>query len=222
VLKKIEAIGSRLDALAKEPRNDGRVMEILRKLEQRIADSETTVTKMASEKKPANGETELADLRAALQVVTLRYSEIGDLKKNHLILSNKLETLQHDFDVAKNGGNKAILDKVREMDIEVPALRAEVRQILTRIEALDAEPQADPNAMNSMQEEIEGMMKAVSDLGTEVALMRSELSHVEESIAPPSILEEPVPTTPMENDVRAIRQDMKEIRSLIHSLANRP
>jgi DNA repair exonuclease SbcCD ATPase subunit len=220
-LKKLETIESRIEALSKEARNDSRFMDSVRRLDQRVADTETLVAKVASEPKPANGAADIAELRSALQMVTLRYSEIGDLKKNHLVLLNKLETLQHEFDAAKNGGNKAISDKVREMEIEVPALRAELRQVLKHLEALDAAPQSTGDAVVSIKGEMDGVMKAVSDLGSEVALLRAELSQVEDNIAPPPMEPEPLEAGPLENDVRAIRQDMKEIRSFIYSLTQK-
>jgi archaellum component FlaC len=219
--KKLETVESRCEALSKEARNDARFIESVRRLEQRVADSETMVAKVASEPKPVNSAADIAELRTALQVVTVRYSEIGDLKKNHLVLLNKLEILQQQFDAAKNGGNKAISDKVREMEMEIPALRAELRQVLKHLEALDAAPQCAGDAVDSMKEELDGVMKAVSDLGSEVALLRAELSQVEDNLAPPPMEAEPAETVPLENDVRAIRQDMKEIRSFIYSLAQK-
>ena len=133
---------------------------------------------------------------------------------------NRLETLQHEFDALKNGGNKAISDKVRDLELEVPALRAELRQVLKNLEALDAAPKSDGDAAASIKEEMDGVIKAVSDLGSEVALMRAELSQVEDNIAPPPMEPEPLEPT-LENDVRAIRQDMKEIRSFMYALAQR-
>jgi chromosome segregation ATPase len=218
VLKKIDQIESRLDALAREPKNDPKLMDVLGKLEQRVADSEAIAARAAAESKTSGSATDLAEMRAALQAVSLRYSEIADLKKNHLVLLNKLETLQREFEAAKNNGNKVVVDKIREMEIEVPALRAEVRQMLKHLEALDAAAQSSADEVTPMNEEIDAIMKAVTDLGAEVALLRAELSQVEEHLAPPPIEAEPDPVAPLEADVRAIRNDMKEILSFIYSL----
>jgi chromosome segregation ATPase len=222
LLKRVEQIEGKLEILSRESRADARIMEFLRILEQRTSASEAVIAKLAAEPKPVDGGSDVAELRAALQAVTLRYSEIGDLKKNNLVLLNRLETLQHDFDSAKNNGNRALHDKIREMEIEVPALRAEVRQILKHMETLDAAPQSGGEAaVNAIKEEMDGVIKAVSDLGSELALLRVELSQVEENILPPPMQTEPVPAAPLEEDVRAIRKDMKEIRSFIYGLANK-
>ena len=81
---------------------------------------------------------EFADLKTAVQNVTVRYSEIGDLKKNALILENQFESLKLAVDAQRkdpaNGGSA----KMNELQTEVLALRAEVRQSYKRISALES------------------------------------------------------------------------------------
>ena len=77
---------------------------------------------------------ELGRLRGALEGVTLRYSEIGELKKNHLQLSSSLESIHRDLAAVKEGVAKGYLQRVEDVEKEVGALRAEVRQVITKLE----------------------------------------------------------------------------------------
>ena len=82
---------------------------------------------------------DLAELRQAVQSATVRYSEIGDLKKNHLVLQNEIETLRRDQENSRNQPSNGTATRLSQIESEVAALRAELRQALKRLESTEAE-----------------------------------------------------------------------------------
>jgi chromosome segregation ATPase len=113
--------------------------------------------------RPEVDKTQLDELRASLQNVTGRYAEIGELKKNHLVLRDMIESLQQTTEGFRNesfAGNSA---KIGELEKEVLALRAEVRRAYQRVENLEAtglqvkRPSSGPDPLkeiSSLREEL--------------------------------------------------------------------
>ena len=81
---------------------------------------------------------ELEDLRASLQNVSIRYSEIGELKKNHLVVLNSLESVRMTLDAFKRQIADGFPRTLSELGKEVAALRAEYRQMWSQFHSLDA------------------------------------------------------------------------------------
>ncbi len=91
----------------------------------------------AEASRPAEGS--LQELRQAVQNVTVRYSEIGELKKNHLVLQNEIETLRRDQAALLREPANGTAARVTQLESEVAALRAELRQTLKRLEAMQGD-----------------------------------------------------------------------------------
>jgi len=157
--KRIERLESRILSLSEElaAKADFHYLELLPKLDERLEEVEHRIENLAEANSATLGNdttSQLAaalnafeELKTALQNVTLRYSEIGELKKNHLVLRDMVESLQHaseSFRKAPANGNNA---KITELEKEVSALKAEVRKAYERVELLEshlAEPASHP------------------------------------------------------------------------------
>lgn len=124
LLTRLEQIDARIEGLTKEPgsKTDPRIIESLRKLVQRVTELDSEVANLAidrgtqAENAPVGLEKaskDIDELRASLQNVTLRYSEIGELKKNHLILLNRVESLEHQLDRARMTQEQAVSKRIR-------------------------------------------------------------------------------------------------------------
>jgi chromosome segregation ATPase len=147
--KDLEQVEARLETLPREfaPGSEATVTEGLRRLEERMTQSESDIAALAelnrsqAEDSPEGMDKlsrDVDELRGSLQNVTVRYSEIGELKKNHLILLNKVESFQLQLEQAAKTQERAVSNRVPELETEVLALRAEVRQTLKKLEALEA------------------------------------------------------------------------------------
>ena len=114
---------------------------------------------------------EIEALRSSLQNVTVRYSEIGELKKNHLIVQNSLESTQRDLVELTNRPSGDDSRRTEELEAEVVALRAEVRQAVARLET----PESGP--IGQIQKELEGLKsasKVANQHGAEIANLRRD------------------------------------------------
>ena len=174
LLSRLEQIETRLAILPKEfaPKTDPRIIESLRKLVQRITELDSEVAKLTIDgrtqtEKPSleleKASRDIDELRLSLQNVTMRYSEIGEFKKNHLILLNKVESFQQQLDHAKKTQEQAVSKRIPEIETEVHALRAEVRQTLKGMEALEALSPAPSRELGAITEEMAGFKKMQLD-----------------------------------------------------------
>ncbi len=140
--KNLERIESRLLTHAEKLSavTDTGFLELIPTLEGRLTALESRIAGLADGMATAHPEVDKAqldDLRASLQNVTVRYAEIGGLKKNHLVLRDMIESLQQTTEGFRNeavAGNSA---KIAELEKEVLALRAEVRRAYQRVENLE-------------------------------------------------------------------------------------
>jgi chromosome segregation ATPase len=158
LLDKIDRLDTTIEKLQQEPpapKPDPRLMEAILKLEARITemDGRISVRDTAANGTVDNALREFSELKTAVQSATVRYSEIGDLKKNALILQNALESLKLAFDTHKkeplNGGTA----KINELQTEVLALRAEVRQSFKQMAALES-PGATAADLRALSEDV--------------------------------------------------------------------
>jgi chromosome segregation ATPase len=169
--------------------SDPRILEAMKKLDKRQADLEGKLTDLF----PAgNGEEESAsaarigpvlraidELRESLQNVTVRYSEIGELKKNHLVLLSRLESLEQDFNATGQEAFKNLSGKLAELDKEVSALRAEVRQAIARTEMLQAPHAPQALEVEPLKEQLAELHKVRTD---ESEKLRSALGALESKL----------------------------------------
>jgi chromosome segregation ATPase len=123
----------------------------------------------------------LEDLKTALQNVTVRYSEIGELKKNHLVLQNMIEALHQSMESLGKESTKAAAGKIAEVENEVLALKAELRKAYERMESLEAQGlQASESSEAAAHSEISSLREEVAALGRlrteEQEQMQSELT----------------------------------------------
>lgn len=171
---KLGHVEARLEILPKElaPKTDLRFFEALRALEQHITELESEIAKDAEDRRakaenPPSGAEKISknldELRVSLQNVTMRYSEIGELKKNHLILLNKVESFQHQLDQARKAQEQGVSTGIPELETEVHALRAEVRQTLKRLERLEEASPVTALDIGAMKAELAGFKKLHSE-----------------------------------------------------------
>lgn len=218
-LVRLEQIDARLEALPKElaPKTDPRIIESLRKLVQRVTELDSEVANLTidrstqAENAPLGLEKaskDIDELRTSLQNVTMRYSEIGELKKNHLILLNKVESLEHRLDRAKMTQEQAVSNRIPDIETEVHALSAEVRQTFQRMEALEALSPAPSRDIGAITEEMARFKKMHSDQIEEV---RAALElKLKKELAPLSkILEQ---LTHIEQKQQSLEKSLDEIR----------
>ena len=132
----------------KSHEQDGFPIETLSRLDKRIDELENRLDRL-SEANGANlsemDRTRLdsalkayEELKASLQNVTLRYTEIGELKKNHLVLHDMVESLQRVTESFKKDPSNGTAAKMAELENEVSALKAELRKNYERIERLES------------------------------------------------------------------------------------
>lgn len=123
---------------------------------------------------------ELDGLRAALQNVTVRYSEIGELKKNYLSFANTLESLHREVAAGKEGGYAESLKKTAELEREVAALRAETRQMLQQAESSGGPSLAAAGEIQELKERVQGLVQDRSH-------QDKRLGEIENQIGAPTI-----------------------------------
>ena len=127
---------------------DVRIDEIPRALQERLAELERRLSGIRQEwvasgyaellPKLARGLSELEDFRNSLQNVSVRYSEIGELKKNHLVVVNSLESVRMTLEALKRQIADGFPRTLLELGKEVAALRAEYRQVWQELHPSDA------------------------------------------------------------------------------------
>jgi chromosome segregation ATPase len=174
---------------SREPEADAHFQTVLRGLEQRMAALERpepgdSDTEARQAKDALNREQilkEFDELRLSLQNVTVKYSEIGELKKNHLVLMSRIESMQQEMDSSKKESAGTLSTKIPELETEVHALRAEVRQAISRLETLESSPLLSMQTMQSLTQEIGSLkeMQANEPQRTQAAAARFEASITE-------------------------------------------
>ena len=139
-------------------------VDLLHSLDARLRNAECRLAGIVDEggANPSNGGQaqliaafqELGQLKTTLQNVTVRYSEIGELKKNHLVLQNLIESLQQSVESSRAAAHEGSTGKIPELEKEVLALRAENRKTLERMELLESQalPTTMPCEIASLQE----------------------------------------------------------------------
>jgi chromosome segregation ATPase len=165
-LKRLDQVEKKAEkkqnANSRDPEGDDHFQNLLRGLEQRMAALEKPEPRGADSAEQQSGGmldqekilNEFDEIRLSLQNVTLKYSEIGELKKNHLVLMSKIETIQQEVDASKMESSGALSTKIPELETEVHALRAEVRQALGRLETLESSPLQSAQSMQFFEQEI--------------------------------------------------------------------
>ncbi len=146
----LNKLSGAVDKQAQARRGDTLASETLARLEKRLGDLESGLDRMGKANSAALNDSAHAkldstlkgfeDLKASLQNVTLRYTEIGELKKNHLVLHNMIESLQHALEGLKKDPSNGTAGKMADLQKEVSALKAEVRTSYERIELLESHP----------------------------------------------------------------------------------
>ena len=170
----------------------GEVIARQRGLEDRIDKLVAGLQREAEASRPVEGS--LQELRQAVQNVTVRYSEIGELKKNHLVLQNDIETLRRDQAALLNLPANGTAGRVTQLEAEVAALRAELRQVLKRLEAMEVDLTAklqvtrssssgdpDPAGLSSALAQLKSSVEGDKEAWTrQMELFSSELRRFED------------------------------------------
>ncbi len=122
-----------------------RLMEVIADHARQLAGLETRLEGVAAAAVPPreeglNGQMaeELEKLRTSLQAVSLRYSEIGELKKNNLVVEDKLDTLREALNACRAENQQNSKARIEDLGKEVAALKAEVRHAIDRLSAVEA------------------------------------------------------------------------------------
>ncbi len=183
---------------------DPRLLEAIRKLDVRQAELEAKFAELLA---GGNGPDEagatvrirpalkaIEELRASLESVTLRYSEIGELKKNHLVLLSRIEALERSYKATGQEAFQGLAGRLSEMEKEIAALRAEVRQAISRAEALQqAAPVPQVPDVLPLKAELAELQKLRSDESEKMRVALGALeSKLNESLVPLSSLAERV------------------------------
>jgi chromosome segregation ATPase len=166
-LKRLDQVEQKAESRQKrnsrEPEGDEHFQNVLRGLEQRMSALEKPEPGDADFPEQRLDETlnqekilrQVDEIRVSLQNVTLKYSEIGELKKNHLVLLSKIESIQQEMDSSKKESSGTSLIKIPEIETEIRALRAEVRQAIKRLETLESSPLLSVTGIQSLEQEID-------------------------------------------------------------------
>jgi chromosome segregation ATPase len=210
----------------------------LDRLEGRMESIAAALEKVPRDARPAEDLIrELEEMRNAVRTATVRYTEIGELKKNHLVLQNEIDTLRRELDSLRNQPSNGTAAKLGQLDSELAALRAEARQTLKQLEALEgrvtSQAQAAKEAAegNGLRDALAGLEAKLADQSLTAALridaltsdvslakgtaheLRLRLQALQES------LDAPAPESRLERDVRAIKDGLEQIRDFMQSLA---
>ncbi len=241
LLEKIDRLEAALEKTAQDQSAlpDPQVADALARLESRLGELDGKIAAAQGAEAKGAGALEsalreLGELRPAVQAATIRYSEIGDLKKNALVLQNQVESLQHAIESVRkdpfNGGSA----KLNELQTEVLALRAEVRQSFKQLAALDAPTAAHGADLRALADDVAALKKWVGEytpvlvelkngmasLESESAEMAARLAALEQRLQG---LETPSEDSrpPIEDDVHSIRDNLDQIRAFMNTLARK-
>ena len=146
--EQLEQIEQRLDRLSTQPpAEDPATAEKIRELATQQSGLQDRIDRLSAglkreEEAGRPAEQSLEELRQAVQHATVRYSEIGELKKNHLVLQNEIEILRRDQAALLTRPANGNAARVTQLESEVAALRAELRQTLKRLESMEGELEA--------------------------------------------------------------------------------
>jgi chromosome segregation ATPase len=174
---------------------------------------------------------EIDDLRTSLQNVSVRYSEIGELKKNFLVLTNRIDTLGPEIESAKESSSKSSASKkITGLEQEVTALRAELRQAIEQagsgnndiqglMTRLDKISESVASSESQVKIELGNLSGKLSEGMSDFASIREEVRQkIDESSEKLRQLDEkltalanqppPDPQSLLEADVRAIRANL--------------
>jgi len=192
VQQHIEQIENSLRSRAEEPSGqEAFSTELLRHIDARLRDAECRLADLAGDKDsnhgngaPAQGAAafnELGQLKATLNSVSMRYSEIGELKKNHLVLQSRIDSLEQSVESFKTSAREAGNGKIPELEKEVLALGAENRRIFQRVELLESQcsPSAAPDEsvpqkeLSSLREDVAAFSKLSME---EMCRLQAELT----------------------------------------------
>jgi chromosome segregation ATPase len=142
--ERLGQIEDQLDRLAAQPQSQDPVTaDTIREVTKRQSGLEGRIDKLIAELQRGEEESQpagraLEELREAVQSATVRYSEIGELKKNHLVLQNEIETLRRDQEALLNKPANGTAARLAQLETEVAAQRAELRQTLKHLESMEA------------------------------------------------------------------------------------
>ncbi len=288
--ERLEKVEEQLDRISARPQAENpvtaeKICEVTarqRGLEDRIDKLVAGLQREAEASRPVEGS--LQELRQAVQNVTVRYSEIGELKKNHLVLQNDIETLRRDQAALLNLPANGTAARVTQLESEVAALRAELRQVLKRLEAMevdltaklqvtrssssgDADHAGLSSALDQLKSSVEGDKEAwtrqielfsselrrfedwnqsvstglqetsdglkgscqrieglLSDVGVlkqEVALLSAQTQGLQERPRKPAQTRPANQPSQFEGDLRAIREDLDQIRVFMQTLSQK-
>lgn len=199
IQNRFERLEGRLQLCTEElaARSDPQLLELLPMLDGRLTEVEGRIDELLETegaRLPNEAQAQLdatvkalEELKTGLQNVTVRYSEIGELKKNHLVLHNMIESLQQGMESLGKESTKAVAGKIAELEKEVFALKAEVRKAYERMESLEAQapPGTEPSEAAALSE-ISSLREEVVALGRlrteEQEQMQSELGALEAKV----------------------------------------
>ena len=223
----IEAIGRRIerveqglatciDALARLA--DSGVHEQLTRLDARLTSVEAAAANSAqvkAEPPPDSVLKELGELKAALQNVTLRYSEIGELKKNHLVLRDMLESLEQSTASLRKEALSFNTAKAADLEKEVLALRAELRQWCGRIDGLEARlPDSEEESETAAHKEIALLREEFLQGQTQLQILQKQF----ESLVEPRTQ---AAGASSQGEMSGIRENLDEIRRFMSTLSHK-
>jgi DNA repair exonuclease SbcCD ATPase subunit len=229
LLKALESVEDRLDALSSEtPRPDPRILDTLRRFEQRVIDLENNVGCRAAQTSggpaaPSTLGSEVAEMRATIENASTNYSELVELKQNHAVLSDRVATLEQELDSMKRPAPES--ERMHELECEVLELRSESRRIVQRLEKLDDIQSTTDSVPAGLRDEMILLTQRLKDVIGDVSLLRAEVTQIQQELRAVSGTSQmpqfPAPATPVEEDVRAIRSSMDEIRRFIEKLSRK-
>lgn len=192
--------------------------EQLTRLDARLTRVEASVANPAqvkAETLPESVLKELSEMKAALQNVTLRYSEIGELKKNHLVLRDLLESLEQSTASLRKEALAPNAAKTADLEKEVLALRAEMRQWCERIDEIDARlPKPDEESETAAHKEIALLREEFLQAKTQWQILQNQF----ESLVG---LRAQAAGASTQGDLSGIRENLDEIRRFMATLTNK-
>lgn len=264
LMEKLEQLEESIEMLQERqqsPQEDRQAAETVRDLDKRLTELEARTSGLDRDK-PTDEDgrlaaveqalKELPDLKVSVQMATVRYSEIGDLKKTNLVLQNHMDSIRHELESLRKEPSNGVEAKVAELQAEMVALRAEVQQSWKQLQALQTTSPGG-NGIRELKDEVAGIKKLRSDeaekirqavsgaserigsLSTQLQSMAGELKRVDRELASSQVdyraLSERLsslettsdfPRPPLEEDVHAIREHLADIRRFVGILQKVP